>query len=302
MTAMQGKPLAQHRPQKTGHEMRTLVFGARGQLGRDLVEVMGRDGPVTGRDLPELDIADETAVERAVADFAPELVINAAAYTDVEGAETRREEAFRVNATGAGVVAAAAARRDLPVVYYSTDFVFSGDKKTPYEPDDPPRPLGAYAESKRAGELATRDANPRCFILRTAWLYGPGKNNFVEKILRAAETRPELRVVEDEIGSPTYTLDLAEATRALCRRDAFGFYHAVNAGACSRYEFAKTIVQLAGLSVPVYPCKAEEMKSAARRPAYSVLSNDRLETATGHRMRAWRTALEAYMKRRIESK
>ena len=282
--------------------MRTVVFGAKGQLGRDLVARFRREGEVVGVDLPEVDIADARAVESVCQDFRPDQVINAAAYTDVEMAEDDEAAAFRVNQTGAANVAAASAQCGIPVLYYSTDYVFSGTKRSPYEPSDPIETLCVYGRSKAAGEAATRQANPRHFIVRTAWLYGPGGNNFVEKILRAAAVRPGLRVVRDEIGSPTHTWDLAEATAALLMTTDYGLYHAVNEGACARDDFARAILCCAGLKTTVTPCSSDEFPSKARRPAYSVLSNAKLERNTGCVMRTWEAALDAYIKRRNSKK
>ncbi|MBI4556690.1 MAG: dTDP-4-dehydrorhamnose reductase [Candidatus Hydrogenedentes bacterium] len=278
--------------------IRVLILGAKGQLGRDLMAEFGGDGVVTGLDLPELDIAEPSQVSAACAESRPELVINAAAYTDVEGAEDHAEDAFRVNEVGAGIVAQAAAELGIPVVYYSTDFVFRGDATRPYEPEDTVSPRGLYAKSKAMGEIATAERNAQHYIIRTAWLYGPGGRNFVEKILRTAATRPSFRVVTDEIGSPTHTFDLAEATWTLAGTGAYGTYHAVNAGACSRFEMAQKILAIAGITTPVEPCLAEEFPSKAPRPHYSVLSNAKLEKATGQRMRPWEQALEHYMERR----
>ena len=275
--------------------MRTLILGAKGQLGRDLVAVFAELGEAAGFDLPELDITEAEAVIRTVRNFHPDCVINAAAYTNVDGAEDDEETAFRINETGAGLVARAAAEHGVPVVYYSTDYVFDGTKTTPYEPDDPPHPLGAYARSKAAGEAATRAATPCHFVVRTAWLYGLGGNHFVEKILRAAAARATLDVVDDETGSPTHTVDLADATAALCATDAYGVYHAVNAGACTRYEMAQAILRLAKSDVAVTACGSAAFPTKAVRPVYSVLSNRKLEAATGWVMRPWQAALEDYM-------
>ena len=275
--------------------MRTVVVGAKGQLGRDLLRVFGGSHEVWGYDLPELDIADSAQVRWIVETHAPDVVINAAAYTDVERAEDESSSVFRVNAEGAGVVADAAAAAGAAAVYYSTDYVFGGTQQRPYEPEDPVAPIGVYARSKRAGEEATMAACANHFIVRTAWLYGVGGNNFVEKILRAAASRPKLRVVADEVGSPTFTRDLADATRVLCEGRAYGVYHAVNEGSCSRYEFAQAILELAGMATPIAPCASTEFPTKAERPLYSVLSNERLRAATGHAMRAWRDALEEYM-------
>ncbi len=280
--------------------MNVLVVGANGQLGRELCRVFSENANVAGIDLPELDVADAESVDALVARHAPALVINAAGYTDVEGAEDDPGGAFAVNETGARNVAAAAAAVGAPVVYFSTDYVFFGAQDQLIEPDESPMPRGVYAESKAAGEAATRTANPKHFVVRTAWLYGPGGNNFVEKILRAAETRPELKVVQDEVGSPTHTLDLAEATRALCQTGAYGVYHAVNRGQCSRYAFALEILRLAGVATQVTPCTAAEYPMKAPRPHFSVLSTAKLEEACGHIMRPWQEALAHYMKRRTQ--
>jgi dTDP-4-dehydrorhamnose reductase len=278
--------------------MRTLIFGAKGQLGRDLLEVMSRAGEVRGYDLPEADITDEPGIFSIVEDFAPDVLINAAAYTNVEAAEDNLGEAFRVNETGARHLADIAARRNIPVVYYSTDFVFDGRANRPYQPDDAPSPLSVYGRSKLAGERATAKENPRHFILRTAWLYGPGGNNFVEKMLTLARQHPLLRVVTDEVGSPTHTLDLAEATLAMVQTKAYGTYHAANVGAASRFEFAQQIFGLAGVDTPLEPCIGAEFPAKARRPAYGALDCSSLTAACGYRMRPWQDALAHYMERR----
>ena len=262
--------------------------------------VFAEEGEVRGYDLPEADITDQPALQPIVAAMSPDLIVNAAAYTDVEAAEDHLEAAFLANESGARNVAELAADQEAPVIYFSTDYVFDGAKGRPYTPDDPLAPIAVYGRSKAAGEAATRNANPRFFVLRTAWLYGPGGNNFVEKILRAAAERSELKVVEDETGSPTYTRDLAEAARALARTQAYGTYHAVNSGQCSRYAFAKEILRLAGIDIPVLPCLSSAYPTKAQRPAYSVLDTAALTQACGYRMRPWREALADYMQRRGE--
>lgn len=279
-----------------------LIFGAGGQLGRDLTAVFSRAARVIGLDIDTIDIAESDAAATAMDRCGPKLVVNAAAYTNVEGAEDDRENAFRVNETGARNVARACAQRGIPVVHYSTDFVFGGTSDRPYEPDDPVAPKGVYAESKAAGDAAVAEECTNHFVVRTAWLYGIGGNNFVEKILALAETRPSLKVVTDEVGSPTFTADLAEATAALVKTDAYGIYHCVNAGSCSRFEFAQAILKAAGMNTAVEPCLAEAFPSKAPRPKYSVLSNDKLEAACGYVMPAWEDALARYMRRRKETK
>jgi dTDP-4-dehydrorhamnose reductase len=276
---------------------RVVIFG-KGQLGRELDALFSPRCEVQSFDLPEVDIAEEGSIAAVMADMRPDVVLNAAAYTDVEKAESEREAAFRVNEQGAAVVAAAARKYGARCVYYSTDFVFDRPDPSPCEPDDAVAPKGVYAESKEAGEKAVRAEDPAHLIIRTAWLYGPGGNNFVEKIIRAAGSRPELRVVEDQVGSPTHTEDLAAATAALLNAQAAGTFHAVNDGLCSRYEFAKAILELAGLDTPVHPCSSDEFPTAAPRPRFSVLSNQRLLDEAGFSMRGWREALERYMDRR----
>jgi len=280
--------------------MRTLVLGANGQLGRDLVRAFQAAGEARGFGRAEVDVCDEESLHRAMADFSPDLILNAAAYTNVDGAEDDLEQAFMTNEAGARHVAEVAAYRDIPVVYFSTDYVFGNAKVSPYEVDDPLAPLGVYGASKSAGEFAVRKLCTKHFIIRTAWLYGPGGDNFVEKILRAAATRPAIKVVEDEVGCPTYTKDLAEATFYLVRSRHYGTYHIVNGGSCSRYEQAKAIAQIAELPVEVTPCASADFPSKAARPRYSVLSTDAYERTTGHVMRPWKEALMDYLQHREE--
>jgi len=281
--------------------MRTLVFGAKGQLGRELLTAFAADGQTLGLDLPEADIADEASIFPRVKAFGPDLVVNAAAFTDVETAEDNLNAAFRVNETGARSVADCAHRFGVPVVYYSTDFVFDGRKNTPYAPQDPATPLSVYGRSKLAGEKATRAANPRHYILRTAWLYGPGGNNFVEKMLALAAQRPTLKIVTDEVGSPTHTWDLCQATRALAKSGRYGVYHAANTGAVSRFDFARAVFDIAGIGIDLQPCLGAAFPAKARRPAHAPLDSSALTTACGYTMRPWREALEHYFQRRTES-
>ena len=278
--------------------MRTLILGAAGQLGRDLLEVFRREGEVRGLEHSEADVSDEVTLQPLIEDFGPELLINAAAYKAGGGGEGELERAFLVNETGARNVAELAAHHQIPVVYFSSNYVFGGSGDRPLRPEDPIAPRGLHGDAKAAGEQATRKANAKHYIVRTAWLYGPGGDNFVEKILRAAELRSKLKVVRDEIGSPTHTLDLAEAVLALTRCGAFGDYHIVNGGACTRFEFAEAILSLAGSEAEVLPCAVTELPSAAERPIWSVLDSGKFETVAGHTMRPWREALAAYIVRR----
>ncbi len=282
--------------------MRTLIFGARGQLGRDLTQVFDAHGEVRAVDLPETDITDATALKRLCDAFGPELLVNAAAYTDVRGAEQDLKNAFLVNEAGARNVSEVGEYFGAAVIYFSTDYVFDGKKRTPYVPDDATGPLGVYGQSKLAGEQRTLEANGRHFIVRTAWLYGPGGENFPEKILRAARERDQLQVVDDETGSPTHTWDLAEAALALAQTTAYGVYHAVNAGHCTRFELARQVLCSAGIDTPVVPGKTDPVTAGVARPAYSVLDTQALTEACGYTPRSWQDALEHYLARREQTK
>lgn len=278
--------------------MRSLVLGANGQLGRDLVRAFKSAGETLGCTREEADITNEDQLYKVVEHFGPDIIVNAAAYTHVDNAEDHLDEAFLVNEAGARNVAQLAAYHQIPVVYFSTDYVFGEGADTPIPPDAPIAPISIYGRSKAAGEKAVRKANAQHFIIRTAWLYGPGGNNFVEKILRLARERDSIKVVEDEVGSPTHTRDLAEATYYLVRARKFGTYHVVNRGACSRYEQALAIRDIAELDCEITPCPATDFPSKAQRPRYSVLDPTLAESVTQHTMRPWKDALLEYMQRR----
>ena len=261
--------------------MRTIVLGAGGMLGRDVVRATDGEGLTHA----ELDVTDERAVADAVGP--DDLAINCAAWTDVDGAEEHPDEALRVNADGARNVAAAAGA----VAYVSSDYVFDGRKRSAYVESDPTGPLSSYGRSKLAGERATAAANPRHFIVRSAWLFGPGGGNFVHTMLRLG---PEVRVVDDQVGCPTFTGHLAEAIAALVKRDDFGVHHLAASGSCSWFEFAREIFMRAGRDVQVTPCSTEEFPRPAPRPAWSVLASER-----GHRLPHWREGLQAYLGVRV---
>lgn len=281
--------------------MKILIIGL-GQLGKDLVRVLGRVHDITALDVPDVDITSAESLEKAFTDHKPQLVINSAAYTDVERAEDDVENAYAVNATGAGLLAQLAASLSIPIVFYSTDYVFDGRKGADYLASDTAGPLNVYGATKLAGERVTALANPRHFVLRTAWLYGPGGNNFVEKFLGWAQKMSTLRVVTDEVGSPTHTWDVAEVTLRLIETQAYGIYHVVNRGVCSRFEFASAIVELKGLDVRLEACLSSEFLSKAERPEYSVLDCGSLTDLLGMPMPEWRESLKRYLQRRDSCK
>lgn len=277
---------------------RVFVTGAEGMVGAELVRTLGSGFAVTSADLSDFDITDRAATVDAVAEAAPEVVVNCAAYTNVDGAEAHRSEAVAVNATGAGHVAEAAAAVGARVIQLSTDYVFDGKSSRPYLEDDAPNPINAYGETKLEGERAVAAANRDHLIVRTAWLYGHGGPNFVETILRAASRGDDLRVVDDQTGSPTNVRDLCGVLKELIATGATGVVNATNADVCTWYAFAREIVRLAGLDVDVAPVSSLEFTRPAARPASSVLSLDRLTELIGWTPRSWRDALAEYMAER----
>jgi dTDP-4-dehydrorhamnose reductase len=279
---------------------RVLIAGGRGLVGTPTTKAISLLPGVHTTSLAhgELDIVDTEAVRSCMAAVKPDLVINCAAYTKVDDCEANVDLAMRVNAEGAGTLAKAAANAGARFVHLSTDYVFPGDSSRPYREDDPVAPmerLSGYGRSKLAGEHAVQAAHPRPLIVRTAWVYGPDGPGFPNAILKAAREKPRLKVVNDQTGSPTYAPDLAQALLALARVQLTGFVHVTNAGICTWYEFACEIVRGAGLSTPVDPCTTAEFPRPARRPAYSVLNNNRYIAATGEPLRHWKDALQAFI-------
>ncbi len=248
---------------------RVLITGAGGQLGRSLRELLGDAAVALSR--AELDVSSLADVERRLAEEAPRLVINAAAYNAVDAAEEDREGAYAVNALGPRHLAQETARLDIPLVHVSTDYVFDGRAGRPYHEFDRPDPRTVYGASKLAGEVAVRDLNPRHYIVRTAWLYHPDGENFANTILRVAE-RGDVRVVSDQVGSPTYVPHLAEGILRLIDSDSYGTYHIVNAGTASWYDFTKALYAEMGITTPIEPVSTAEFPRPAERPRYSVLA------------------------------
>jgi len=274
--------------------MRILLMGAKGMLGTDMLRVwQGHD--VIAVDAAEADIRDFDQVRALVSRVQPQWIVLTAAYTDVDGSEKNRDLAFAVNATGAENVAQAAGEVGAALFYVSTDYVFDGNATRPYEPNDPVHPLNVYGESKAAGEAAVRKHAQHWCIGRTSWLFGAHGNSFPEKILRASETRPELTVVSDQVGSPTFTLDLSSAILQLLGKNICGIVHLTNSGSCSWYEFASEVLRQAGRdSVRVLPIDSSTVARPARRPNYSILSPASLHQHGIH-MRHWNETLPDYL-------
>ena len=279
--------------------MRVTLFGASGLLGRAVMRQWTGD-TVTPLSSREADIRDPRQVLDAVKQTRPEWIVLAAAYTDVDGCESHRELAFAVNRDGAAHVARAAKESGCRLLTLSTDYVFDGTNSVPYESGDRRAPRSVYGRSKAEGEIRVQELLPDACIVRTSWLFGVGGKCFPDTILRLAATRPELDVVNDQRGSPTYSLDLARAIRQLCRSDAKGIVHATNRGDCTWFEFAGEIVARAGLSTAVRPTTSDKFTRPAERPRYSVLSPHSLN-AYGITMPDWGDALGAYLEERAAS-
>jgi dTDP-4-dehydrorhamnose reductase len=276
--------------------VKVLVTGAAGMLGRDLMLAAGNAGhDVVGFGRAELDVADAEATARRIDLERPDVVINSAAWTDVDGAETAEQDAFAVNGTGAGNVAAAAAAVGASVVYVSTDYVFDGAKGEPYVESDQPAPLSAYGRTKLAGEEATAAANKRHFVVRSAGLFGIGGNNFVETMLRLADGQSEVLVVRDQVGSPTYTWHLAYGIVRLIEGLEFGIHHMAADGHCSWYEFAREIFEQAKVDCKVLSVSTEEFGRPAARPPFSALTSQREHAI---RLPSWQDGLAGYLAQR----
>jgi len=276
--------------------MKAIIFGATGLLGAAFLREWQGD-EVLRLGVEHLDIRDSDRVRQVVEEARPDWVVLAAAYTDVDGCESNSELAFAVNRDGAVNVAQAAKRYGAKLLFISTDYVFDGTKTTPYEAGDARNPQSVYGTSKAEAEVRLLELMPACCIVRTSWLFGAGGKCFPDTILKLAETRPTLNVVDDQRGCPTYVVDLARAIVQLCRKNSAGIVHVTNAGNCTWFDFAEQIVKQSERKTNVLPVSSEQMARPAPRPAYSVLSPARLQ-ALGIEMPSWADALRRYLEQR----
>ncbi|MBY8911803.1 dTDP-4-dehydrorhamnose reductase [Bacillus sp. YC2] len=273
---------------------KVLVTGAAGQLGRELCRQLKQAGyEVIALTKAMMNIADQRSVRHSFSHYKPDIVVNTAAYTSVDQCETELEKAYLINGIGAYYTALEAEHIGAKVLHISTDYVFSGRGTEPYKEDDPPEPGTIYGKSKKLGEELIRLTGKNHTIVRTSWVYGSGGHNFVNTMLKLADTHDQIRVVSDQFGSPTYTKDLAETVIQLFDSPP-GTYHAANAGVCSWYEFAKAIMEESNRTAAVLPVSTEEYGNLTPRPAYSVLSLESIEKL-GLGMRHWREALRDYL-------
>ena len=282
--------------------MKILVTGAKGQLGFDVLKQLDLLGlEAVGVDLPELDITDYSAVEECFEKVKPDAVIHCAAFTNVDLAETEREICGKVNADGTLNIARCAKEYDAKLMYISTDYVFDGKGDIPFEVDSPKAPCNYYGESKLAGENAVINGCSKYFIVRISWVFGVNGKNFVKTMLRLSEDREKLTVVNDQIGSPTYTPDLAKLLCEMIQTEKYGVYHATNEGFCSWAEFAKEIMNVSGASTEIIPITSAEYKaSVAVRPLNSRLSKSALDEAGFSRLPTWQDALKRFVSETVK--
>ncbi len=277
--------------------MKILVTGVKGQLGYDICRILTERGIENrGVDIEDFDITDEAAVSGYIKDYAPTAVIHCSAFTAVDRAEDEVELCTRVNADGPSNIAKAAEAVGAKMMYISTDYVFPGTGEQFYEPNDPTGPLSVYGKTKLLGEEAVRSTTDRHFIVRISWVFGINGNNFIKTMLRLSETKTDLNVVCDQIGSPTYTYDLSHLLCDMIVTERYGTYHATNEGVCSWAEFAAEIMQAAGKSTVIHPIPTSEYPTRASRPLNSRMSKDKLEENGFSRLPHWKDALKRYLK------
>ncbi|HIZ22584.1 MAG TPA: dTDP-4-dehydrorhamnose reductase [Candidatus Blautia faecigallinarum] len=277
--------------------MRVLVTGVKGQLGHDVMNELAKRGyEGIGVDVEEMDITDREAVERVMREVHPDKVVHCAAWTAVDDAEDKEEICRKVNALGTENIARMCRELSAPMIYLSTDYVFDGTGTRPWEPDDERHPLNVYGQTKYEGELAVEKYLEAYYIVRIAWVFGINGKNFIKTMLRLSETHDTLTVVDDQVGSPTYTYDLARLLVDMLETDKYGRYHATNEGLCSWYEFAKEIFRQANREVKVLPVSSEEYPTKAKRPHNSRMNKDKLKEMGFEPLPSWEDALSRYLK------
>jgi dTDP-4-dehydrorhamnose reductase len=276
--------------------MKIMIIGSEGMLGHDLVDVLSAEHEISTTTIDTLDITDIDKTVKTVKNNNPDVLIHAAAFTDVDGSETNPDLAYKVNAIGTRNVAVACREANSAMVYICTDYVFDGTNTTPYREYDQTKPIGVYGKTKHIGELYLRDILSKFYIVRTSWLYGYHGPNFVATMLNLAKTNDSISVVNDQIGSPTYTVDLAKAIEVIIKRPSYGIYHVTNSEHCSWYDFAEEIFKQAKVNVDLKPVTTEEFPRPAPRPKYSVLENYNWKMEGYPPIRSYKEALNDYLK------
>ncbi|HWZ41880.1 MAG TPA: dTDP-4-dehydrorhamnose reductase [Candidatus Saccharimonadales bacterium] len=288
--------------------MKVAVIGANGQLGQDVTAAFrAAEHEVAALTHSEIEISSPESVQRVLGGLRPDLVVNTAAFHNVDKCESEADPAFRVNSLGARYLAQSARELQAKLVHISTDYVFDGRKRSPYLESDSPHPLNVYGNSKLAGEFFVMNGTPRHFVVRVSGIYGrhlcraKGSPNFVETMLARGAKGEMIRMVDDQFVTPTPTAEIAQQVAALAATEEYGLYHATSEGSCSWYEFTRTIFELAGMNVDVHPIKSGDSGRAAIRPAYSVLENAALKSKSMNLFRHWRVGLENYLIERAQT-
>lgn len=276
--------------------MKVLVTGVKGQLGYDVVKELEKRGmEAIGVDIEEMDITDAASVKKVITEANPDAVIHCAAYTAVDAAEDNEEVCRKVNTDGTQNIANVCKDLDIKMIYISTDYVFDGEGTKAWEPEDKRNPVSVYGQTKYEGELAVQNTLDKYFIVRIAWVFGINGKNFVKTMLKLAETRDTLTVVNDQFGSPTYTFDLAKLLVDMVQTEKYGIYHATNEGICTWYEFACAIFKTAGIEMNVLPVSSAEYAAKAKRPGNSRMSKEKLAENGFEKLPSWQDALERYI-------
>ena len=277
--------------------MKILVTGVKGQLGYDVVNELEKRGiQAVGTDVDDMDVTNGEICDQVIKSVGPDAVIHCAAYTAVDAAEDNVELCRKINADGTRNIAVVCKELDIPMLYLSTDYVFDGHGTRPWEPDDERDPLNVYGQTKYEGELAVERNLDKYFIVRIAWVFGVNGKNFIKTMLNLAQNHDTITVVDDQVGSPTYTYDLARLLVDMIETEKYGRYHATNEGLCTWYEFAKEIFRQAGVDVKVVPVTSEQFQAKARRPHNSRMNKDKLEAMGFQRLPSWQDALSRYLK------
>ena len=277
-----------------------FISGSKGQLAKEFIKILEKDKiSYAGYDLDEFDITDFNEVRAYINKFKPKYLINCAAYNFVDKAEDDWESAFMGNGMGVKNLALASKENDAVFVHYSSDYVFNGEKKSPYTIADIPSPLNKYGESKLLGEKFAEFAE-NYYIIRTSWVFGEGANSFPLKVLQWSKGKASLKIVDDQVSSPTYAKDLAKATLKLLETNNFGLYHITNSGYCSRYEWAKLILKESGWKGELLKGKSSDFPTPAKRPDFSVLDNFPVKQVLGEEIRSWEDATKEFLKNRGE--
>jgi len=274
------------------NRQKILITGAKGMLGWALTKELSQEYQLIGIDIEDADITDEEQIKKEIFNISPDIVIHTAAYTEVDNCEKNKELTYRINSAGTENVARAAKLCHAKIIYISTDFVFDGKKDSPYTEKDITNPINTYGKSKLDGERQVQAIYPDHLIVRTSWLYGPHGRNFVDRIIQIADSGQELKIVTDQRGCPTYTMDLAKAISKLIENKASGIVNVCNSDNCTWFDFAKEILRLKKKTPKLEPITSNELNLPAKRPAYSVLNTEKFQNITKTALRPWQEALK----------